>query len=141
MQRFVLHKKGFYYTDEYYASAESLKGTIIGIFDSLEDAKIEKERQEINSLRKLSGSVGDFLSFDNDYENIFNSLKDFFKTEFNMVIEDAYEAYLPKEVNEKQLKQILEITGISFHDIIQYDEIGSLNPADFELDETEYGEF
>ena len=142
MAKYVIHKKGFFYTDEAFEEAEGAKGTIVATFDNLEDAKIEKERQDILSMQNLKGmNAVDFFFYSNNYDEIYQKLEAYYKSEFNLNIADKYYFELPDEISSSQSQYFLTIFDLSFHDIVEYTDDEVLNPDDFNLEEEELGEF
>lgn len=141
MGQFVIHKKAFFYTDEAFEHAEGTKGSIVDTFDNLEDAKKKKEQQDIYSMQELNGvNAVDFFFYSNDYDAVYQKLENYYKTEFGLTIEDKFYFDFPEEISEEQAKVLLEIIGVTFHDIVEYADGEELNPEDFEVDE-ELGEF
>jgi hypothetical protein len=142
MPKFVVHKKGFFYTDENFEVVEGSKGTIMGAFPNLEKARLEKEKQDLISMQKLKGmNAVDFFFTSSNYEDTYKKIEDFYKREFNLTIADKYYFDFPAEISEQQARVFLEILGISFHDIVEYPVGEILNPDNFNLDEQELGEF
>ncbi len=142
MAKFVIHKKGFFYTDESFELAEGTKGSIVGTFNTLEEAKTEKEQQDILSMQRLKGmNAVDFFFHNSTYDQIFQKLEDYYKTAFALTISDKHYFDLPKEISSEQAKVFLNILEISFHDIVEYSDDEELNPEDFNLEEQELGEF
>lgn len=142
MAKFVIHKKGFFYTDESFELAEGTKGSIVGTFNTLEEAKTEKEQQDILSMQRLQGmNAVDFFFYSSTYDQIFQKLEDYYKTEFALTISDKHYFDLPKEISPEQAKVFLNILEISFHDIVEYSDDEELNPEHFNLEEQELGEF
>ena len=142
MAKFVIHKKGFFYTDEAFKLAERAKGSIIGTFNNLDAAKLEKEQQDITSMQNLRGmNAVDFFFYNKSYDEIYQKLEDYYKSEFDLLISNKYYFDLPKEINKDQAKFFLKIFEISFHDIVKYSDDDELNPDDFNLEAQKLGEF
>ncbi|MBN9299966.1 MAG: hypothetical protein J0I41_23390 [Filimonas sp.] len=143
MSKFVVHKKGFFYTDEAFEAADSVKGSITGIFTRLDEAQQEKTKQDILSIQNLAGSnVIDFFFYNENYHSIVNQLKAYYKSEFSMAIEDDEYFEFPATISEAQAAHFLTILQTSFHDIIEYPDETILNPEDYnKLEEQDLGEF
>ncbi len=142
MAKFVIHKKGFFYTDEAFELVEGVKGSIVGTFNTIDEAKTEKEKQDILSMQRLKGmNAVDFFFYSKNYDQVYQKIEEFYKSEFNLTISDKYYFELPKEINTEQAKFFLNIFDVSFHDIVEYSDDEELNPDDFNLEEQELGEF
>ncbi|MRX39239.1 hypothetical protein GJU43_08135 [Flavobacterium sp. LC2016-23] len=142
MAKFVIHKKGFFYTDEAFESAEGEIGSIVGSFNNLDEAKNEKVKQDILSIQNFGGmNVVDFFFYNDNYDEVYQKFEDFFSSEFNIKIEDKYYFDFPDVISAEQAKKIYEILNITFHDIVEYQDDVVLNPDDFNLEESELGEF
>jgi hypothetical protein len=142
MAKFVIHKKGFFYTDEAFEVAEGEKGSIIGTFNNLEQAKIEKAKEDIISIQNFGGmNVVDFFFYNDNYDEVYQQFEDFFLSEFNLKIEDKYYFSFPDTISEEQAIKIQQILNLTFHDIVEYEDDIVLNPNDFNLEESELGEF
>ncbi|CAI2765987.1 hypothetical protein [Flavobacterium collinsii] len=142
MAKFVIHKRGFFYTDEAFELAEGELGSIVGTFNNLDEAKIEKLKQDIISIEYFGGmNVVDFFFYNDNYDEIYEKFEVFFRSEFNLEIEDKYCFDFPDAISFEQAEKIYEILNITFHDIVEYDDDVVLNPDDFNLEESELGEF
>lgn len=142
MSKFVIHKKGFFYTDEAFEAVEEAKGTMLGTYASLEEAQTAKAAADINSMCGLATyNAVDFFFYKENYEEIQQHLAQFYNTEFGLSIEDKHYFNFPDRISQEQAKKFLEILGLSFHDIVEYPEEQELNPDDFNLDFEELGEF
>ena len=76
MAKFVIHKKGFFYTDEAFEVAEGEKGSIIGTFNNLEQAKIEKAKEDIISIQNFGGmNVVDFFFYNDNYDEVYQQFE------------------------------------------------------------------
>lgn len=142
MSKFVIHKKGFFYTDEAFEAVEEAKGTMLGTYASLEEAQTAKAAADINSMCGLATyNAVDFFFYKENYDEIQQQLAAYYKSEFNLTIEDKHYFNFPEKISKEQAKTFLEILGVSFHDIVEYPEDRELNPDDFQLDFEELGEF
>jgi len=142
MSKFVIHKKGFFYTDEAYEVVEDSKGTMLGTYATLEEAKAAKAEADIDSMCGLATyNAVDFFFYKDNYEEIQQQLAHVYATEFGLSIEDKHYFNFPEKISREQAKKFLEIIGVSFHDIVEYPDDRELNPDDFNLDFEELGEF
>jgi hypothetical protein len=143
MAKFVIHKKGFFYTDEAFEAAEGVKGSIVGTFNQIEEAKKEKELQDIYSMQKLEGmNAVDFFFYAPNYDEIYKKIADYYQSEFGLTIEDEDYFDFPKKISTEQAKMFLGLLNVSFHDIIEYADDEELDPDSFNLEEDgDLGEF
>lgn len=142
MAKYVIHKKGFLYTDEAFEVVQGEKGSIVATYDNLESAKIEKGRQDILSMQNLKGmNAVDFFFYNGNYDQVYQKLEEYYKLEFDLVIDDKYYFNLPNEISSTQAQYFLNIFDLSFHDIAEYADDEVLNPNDFNLEAEELGEF
>lgn len=141
MAKFVVHKRGFFYTDESFEPVDA-KGSIAGIFSSLEEAKIEKRKQDIISIQRLGGeNAVDFFFHNEDFDEILERLKQFYKSEYNIDIQDDYFFELPESISSDNAERFLDILNLTFHDVVEYNDDAHLDPNDFNLEEMDLGEF
>lgn len=142
MSKFVIHKKGFFYTDEAYEVVDEAKGSIVGTYTRLEEAQAAKANADLASMCGLKGMLAvDFFLYRQDYDAVGRHMEDFYQKEFGLKIEDRDYFNFPAEINNEQAKVFLQILQLSFHDIVEYADDVVLNPDDFNLDEQELGEF
>jgi len=142
MAKFVIHKRGFFYNDEAYNVVEGVNGSIVEAFSNLEDAKREKENQDIISMQNLKEmGVEDFFFYNNNYDRVYNQFKDYYNLEFCLNIEEMDYFCFPKEITKEQAIKFLEILNITFHDIVEYNDNEELNFDDFNIKEFELEEF
>lgn len=140
--KYVIHKKGFFYTDEAFEEAKGEKGSIVGAFSTLKEAKAEKENQDILSFQNLGGmNAVDFFFYNDNYDEVYQQFEEFYNSEFNLKIEDKYYFNFPDTISIEQAKRFLEILNLSFHFIVEYGDDIELNSEDFNLEESELGEF
>ena len=134
-KKFSLHKIWFFYTDEWIV--ENGLGPSAGIFSSQEEAEREKKRLDRESFKKM-GSY-DLLRdltgfFENNYKEVENKLIEYFKSQgWDSSIKQHfygkeltkfyYEVGLPATTTDEQIDKIIEITGASFHKLIEYKEV------------------
>ncbi len=142
MSKFVIHKKGFFYTDEAFEAVEETNGSIVGTYASLEEAQKAKLAEDINSMCGLATyNAVDFFFYKDNYKEIQQQLAGFYSTEFNLTIEDEDYFDFPDKISNSQAKTFLEILGISFHDIVEYPDEQALDPDSFNLDEEVFAQF
>ncbi|XZF14616.1 hypothetical protein ACTHGU_00615 [Chitinophagaceae bacterium MMS25-I14] len=141
MPKYVVHKKGFFYTDEAFEAAAGAKGSVMGIYDNLDNALAEKGKQDMLSMQNLAGeNAVDFFFYNEDYKNIFKQLEKYYKTGFGITIEDEHFFNFPEQISEQQAKDLLAILGVSFHDVVTY-ESPDVIAVDFDPEVDELGEF
>jgi hypothetical protein len=134
MAKFVIHKKGFFYTDDSWEDVNS-NGTVVSVFDTLEEAKAEKINQDVISMQNLKGWYArDFFFYDNNfntknYDEKFEQIENYYKTEFGLTIADKDSFDFPNEINYQQAKVFLNILGFSFHDIVEYSDEEAPSPT------------
>jgi hypothetical protein len=142
MAQYVIHKKGFFYTDESFEEEKGLLGKIVKIFDNMEEAKAAKIEADIKSLQKLKdNNAVDFFFHAENYDAVYQQMEDYYKSEFNQTIKDKYYFDFPSKISKDQAQKLLEILQLSFHDIVEYGDEITLNPKDFKLDEEELCQF
>lgn len=133
MAKYVIHKISFFFTDESLIKLpeEEVKGSVVKIFNDLEEAKKEKQEMDLRSMQNLAGnSLSDFLDIDEDNSEILEKLKLFYKSEFNLDIDTKDYIEFPNAISTQQAKQFLDILHITFHNIMEYDD--DEDPNDFE---------
>lgn len=132
MAKYAVHKISFFFNDENLNPLpEEAKGNVVMIFNNLDEAKIEKMKQDIFSVQNLSGTnVNQFYRYQDNEDEVFFKLKEVFKTEFDLVInkEDFFD--FPEKISESQAKKILDSLKLEFNFIIEYDD--DEDPHDFE---------
>lgn len=142
MSTFVVHKKGFFYDDDSFIEAAGEKGSLVATFKTLEQAKAEKDEQDIISIQKFKEMfVGDLINPSSDFEIVFANLQEYYQTELGITISTYDEMYFPKEIKKEQAIAFLNILGISFHDIVAYADDETMNPADFAFTVEDLDEF
>ncbi len=142
MAKYVIHKKGFFYTDEAYEPVADVNGSIVGTYDQLDAAKAAKVKCDVASIQGLAGdNVNDFFFYHENYNGVIQKLEDFYKSDFGLTIEDKDYFSFPEEISAEQAQKFLEILECTFHDIVEYADDKVLDPADFDLEEQELGEF
>lgn len=146
MGKFVIHKKVYDYKYGFDV-IEDVNGSIVAVFDNLEEAELEKDQQEILSMQEVvrylnnNGMSSGEIFFDDDegrIDKIYNENKDYFLTEFGIELSEDYPFEFPNEINEVQAKFFLKTFEISFNHIVEYDDDFIINPDDFLLDEDDY---
>lgn len=140
MAKYVIHKIGFFYTDECFAPEEGRKGSVVGSYNELATAKEAKKRADIDSMRMLAGmNAVDFFFDSPNYDAIYDQLANYYQQEYGLTIEDKYYFNLPDEMNERQARQILSILEHTFHQIVEYND--DEEPVIDDLAAEELGEF
>ena len=134
MAQYVVHKIGFFYTDESFEVGEE-KGTVMGITRSLEEAKAIKKREDLKSMKNVGGFESeDFLFNHPNGESINQKLEEYISSEFKTAEEGSYSTYLlPKEITDEQAEKLLSIMELSFHNIVAYDDDEVINPGEFKF--------
>ena len=137
MAQYVVHKIGFFYTDDCFEIGEE-KGTVIGITRSLEEAQAIKKQEDITSLKGVTSlnPVNFYLDSDN-YQEIDKKMAAYCHSEFNLTFNHTGLFELPKQITDDQALQLLSIMELSFHTIVEYGDEEVINPDDFEFDEEE----
>ncbi|HEX2629880.1 MAG TPA: hypothetical protein VHM26_12730, partial [Chitinophagaceae bacterium] len=141
MSKFVIHKKGFFYTDDSWDCVDEVKGSIAGTFSTLEEARKMKEELDIISLQKMNGfNVADFIMHTKNYKSLLEQLETYFRQEWNKKLQDGHYLEIPVGITAAQASEVKRIIGVSFHDIVEYPDDTVINPADFIVDD-ELSEF
>lgn len=142
MAKFVIHKRGFFYTDEAYELIKNSKGSIVGTYEDLEKAKNEKHIQDVISMQNLKGTNAvDFILYSDNYDETFFKIEAYYRSEYGLTISDKSWFQLPSNISTEQAEKFLEILNISFHDIVEYPDETELNPEEFSLLAQEISEF
>lgn len=139
MAQYVVHKIGFFYTDESFAVGEE-KGTVMGITKSLEEARAIKYKEDIQSMKTVAGfNAVDFFFENNNFKTIHQKIKEYYKSAFNITFnkDNEYHIELPKKINDEQAAQFLSLMELSFHNIVEYGDDEVIDPADYEFDDEE----
>jgi len=141
--KFGLHKKGFFYNDENYGEVENSNGSLLGFYQSLDEAKTALEIADLNTFLKLKGNNAvDFFLHSPNYDEVFYKLEEYYQDEFDLAIKDKYHFDLPKQMDEKQASVILRIIEFSFHTIVEYENPVNIDPNSFpEFEIGDYNEF
>lgn len=133
MAQYVVHKIGFWYTDEGY-KMEQEKGTVLAITKSLDEAKAIKSREDIKSLKGTTSiSPFEFIPNDNNFDNIYEKLEGYYQSTLGVPANDKSHIEHTKQFSDEQITQILSIIGISFHTIVEYGDNEIINPDDFKF--------
>ena len=145
MAQYVVHKLGFFYTDESFVSEDGYTGSIVAKFSSLEEARQAKESADIKSLQGCRGmNAVDFFFGDGsatEMDAIYEQLVSYYQTEYGQTIDDYY-FLLPSDMSQSQARKLLTIMNLTFHTIVEYADDDVLHEKDFgpAFDE-EIGEF
>jgi hypothetical protein len=137
MAQYVIHKAGFWYTDEGY-KMEQEKGTVWAITKSLDEAKAIKRREDIKSLKGTTDiSPFEFIPNDDNFDDIYEKLQAYYNTTLGVSTNDRTYIALTKNLSDEQAAQILSIIGVSFHTIVEYGDDEVINPDDFKFTESD----
>lgn len=140
--KYVIHKNVYYHSGESYEVDENNLGLIIGRFKTIEEALIGKQQADIKSIQNLAGeNLLDFIFDQDNYDEKFKELENYYHSEFNVIIENKYYFNFPDEINYEQGKKLLELLSISFHKTIEYPEFQKLDIAEFNLERDTSNEF
>jgi hypothetical protein len=128
MAKFVIHKKGFFYTDDSWEDVNA-KGTVVSIFDTLEEAKAEKINQDILSTQKLAGyRCEEFYLSSNRFDEIDKKVQAFIEAEYNLKMDRDF--LLPGNLSFSKAEELMNIMEFSFHDIVEYTDEDAPIPKD-----------
>lgn len=138
MAQYVIHKIGFFYTDECFAVGEE-KGTVMSITSSMEEALAIKDQEDIASFKRAAGiSFEDFYFDSPNREKIVEHLTDYYRSEFNTAYNDDYPgSQIPANLTDEQAAQLLGILELRFHNIVVYEDDEVIDPTAFGFDEYE----
>lgn len=139
MAQYVVHKIGFFYTDESFEVGQE-KGTVMGITKTLAEAQAIKSREDLKSMKTVGGfNAIDFFFAHDDFKTIHKKIKEYYKTNLNVTFDkqNEYNIELPKTITDEQAVTFLSIMELSFHNIVEYADDEVINAADYEFDEEE----
>ena len=136
MPKFVVHKKAFYYTDEAFTEDSTQKGSLIGVFSSLEEARKNKHKVDISSMQKNAGEQFlDFFFYHKNHQQAFQQLQRFYLQNWAIELQEFdLEDLLIPTTNFQQAEELLNILQLSFHDIVEYPDDVNIEPKDFKLE-------
>lgn len=118
MAQYVVHKIGFFYDDDWYQANEP-KGIVMGIFSSLEEAKLWKSWEDIEAMKGIAGhGAYRFVGVKTNRDEIYEKLEEYTKAEFGIDPRESYS--FPKKINDEQAARFLSIMEITFHNIVEY---------------------
>ena len=137
MAQYVIHKTGFWYTDEGFAVGQE-KGTVFAITKSLDEAKAIKRREDIKSLKGTSGiSPFEFIPNDENFDTIYEKVDEYYTKIVGIPTNDKSHITLTKQLSDEQITQLLGIIGVSFHTIVEYGDDEIINPDDYKFTESD----
>lgn len=139
MAQYVVHKIGFFYTDESFEVGQD-KGTVMGITKTLAEAQAIKSKEDIRSMKTVGGfNAIDFFFGHDNFKTIHKNIKEYYKTNLNVTFDkqNEYNIELPKTITDEQAATFLSIMELSFHNIVEYADDEVINAADYEFDEEE----
>lgn len=139
MPQYVIHKIGFFYTDESFAVGQE-KGTVMGITKSLEEAQAIKSREDMTSMKSVGGfNAIDFFFEHANFNTIHKNIKEYFQTNYSVTFDkqNEYNIELPKTITDEDAAAFLSIMELSFHNIVEYADDEVIDVANYEFDEEE----
>lgn len=142
MPKYVVHKIAFFFTDEAFDEIGEIKGSLVGIFTSATEAEQARQNAEIDSLKSLAGnSINDFIFLKDDYMTIAEQLCNLYEEEFGERPRDVHYITTPYSLTHEQARKILNLTGITFHHIVEYPDNQEVNEDDYQVPEEDLCEF
>jgi hypothetical protein len=139
MAQYVVHKLGFWYTDDCYEVIKE-KGNVMAVTKTLEEAQAIKKSEDIKSLKGLYNDNPVIFYLDRDnYQEIDKKMVAYYASEFNLTINTGSRYYeFPKQISDEQALQFLSIMELTFHNIVEYSDDEVINAADYELNADDY---
>lgn len=137
MAQYVIHKIGFFYTDECF-EIDQEKGTVMGITKTLEEAQAIKSREDLISMKGATCMNAIDLVFGRDnFDTIHKNLMEYFQKTYNRTFDKnkEYNFELPQNISDEEAAAFLSIMELNFHNIVEYGDDEVINPADYEFDE------
>lgn len=122
---YIVQKKGFSYDDNYFTEVDNPSGFVFGRYDHLNDAVQGLKQADRKSFKRiLPFNLLEFINFGTiDRLKDYHELKAFYKANFNPKIRfDPEVIEIPREATDNQIDKILELSQLSFHNIVQYDD-------------------
>ena len=139
MAQYVVHKLGFFYTDESFEVGQD-KGTVMAITKNLQEAQAIKSREDIKSMKSVGGfnAIDFFFSHDN-FDTIHKNTQEYFKTTFNVTFDkhNQYSLEIPKSITDEQAVTLMSLLELTFHNIVEYADDEVINVGDYEFDREE----
>ncbi|MFD2521775.1 hypothetical protein [Emticicia soli] len=134
-RKYSLHKIGFVYTDEWYVPIGIASS--VGFYETYEDAQKAQLSYDIDSFRNFQSYdfLRDLMDFYEDkhdetqqkvieYMQLLGWHENYKKRPYGNDSSSFYwEASLPVGATDEQVAKILELTGASFHKIIEYRDV------------------
>ncbi|WP_143774196.1 hypothetical protein [Niastella vici] len=138
MPQYVVHKIGFFFTDENY-EIEQERGNLVAISKSLEEAKATKFRADIESMKSQADNNAVIFYLENpNYEAITKKLTTYYNSEFGQFTSRIPPILLPYNMTDEQAAQFLSIMELTFHTIVEYGDDEVIDAAAFDLNNDEY---
>lgn len=132
MPQYVIHKIGFLYNDNAFEVGET-RGNVMGISSSLEEAKLLKKLEDIDTIQRMAGkTINNFIRQNPRYEEVIQKLTSFYKVNFNLKYDEGREC-VPPNISEEQAAELLSIIEISFHNVVEYGDDEVIHPEAFEF--------
>ena len=138
MAQYVVHKIGFFFNDDNYEIGKE-RGNITAITKSLEEAREIKRKADIASMKAQADYNAVIFFLENpNYKEIYKKLSEYLNLEYGMYISQTGMTLLPDNINDEQAAQLLSIMELTFHTIVEYSDDEVIDPAAFELDNSDY---
>lgn len=132
MPQYVIHKIGFLYNDNAFEIGEA-RGNVMGISPSLEEAKLLKKLEDIDTIQRMAGkTINNFIRQSPRYEAIIQKLATFYNANFRLKYEEGKEC-VPPNINEEQAAELLSIIEVSFHTVVEYGDDEVIHPETFDF--------
>ncbi len=114
MTEYVIHKAAFFWNDDCFS--EHCTGSFVAGYDSLEEAKKNKEILDIEVIQNLgSESVIHFVMGDPDIKEILQSLSEYFNVDVTEIAD-----FNLAGLTEEEAVFVKEKMKLSFHNIVEY---------------------
>lgn len=114
---YIIQEIGYEYNDEYYYKGENGGGTPKMIF--ADESLAKKKMLELEIKRWKKQRIGDFLGEDGYYEIEDN--KEVKKILDELGIKDLYNDPIPSSASDEQIKKLMKLLGLIFHEILEVD--------------------
>ncbi|SDK99995.1 hypothetical protein SAMN05421823_104105 [Catalinimonas alkaloidigena] len=137
MATFGLHKRWFFYTDEWYVTDHTLAGCV-GQYATQAEAQAQQRIYDRQALKNMGS--GDYLRdlagfFESNGQEVQQQLVLFARSQgwedhlrehtYHNSDKTYFELSLPADATDAQLDTVLDITGASFHVVVEYKAVKS----------------
>ncbi|MFV8357341.1 leucine-rich repeat protein [Flavobacterium sp. XS1P32] len=140
--KFVVRKIVYLHSGESYYVDEGELGLMVGRFDTIEKALDGRTKADTLSIINLAGkNVVDFIYGCDNYDEVFLSLQDYYKSEFGIELINQYYFNFPDEISYEQAKTFNELLPITFHEINNCLEFEDLDVEKFNEERDDSNEF